>query len=843
METVEIDPELFITCRLCLKEKGSYQITPLVLDEIRFCFDITILPFDGLSQVICKSCKAIISHFAESKRRFKENHEKLLKLKADGITTTITEEDKTAPSQNQNNETKVQQREKREERLTSDSDSCKSEGDTLISKIVPPEFVIVDRWKERFQEYYVCRYCDKHCKSMELILSHLHLHISLINQCCNLITKNCNVTLNRIDNVPNITGTIGNLKIVQLDPNTLVLDQNDKNYYITYLPKSPVRTSDAIEVKTGILKRDINIRLRKSSVLSSDSEDECSLNVSKRKRLKRVRFLSSSPENEDVINENVNQSEETGINTHYENCISNGAVNTTHNNSDTNESNIGNESSDLNNEANIPQNTFNNSDTNELNIDNGNCNSNDSPNDTDKDGLEEIEKIPSDPDNNILSLVLSSYNKYVKKLNSRLKPNNDALNRKVLSIGRKVMCKQGMTSTGLLKYLEQKNLSITWMPSNAKMHSWKESDMVRILTKIKSKPEVDTYECLSINNNDNKHEITPNNNSIEKLNNASNKRQILNANPVDNPKQAPKKKKDVSKFVHLDQAELSLNKKTVSETPPDTIICLNDSDEEVLPRVTSVVSLAPQSIINSCLRKMNLEEPMPPQSSTPCTITTSTTAVASSVPQDLPRIKCKPVTELMSSEALKNLAQNSAAVVDHTDFISKTDLILMPTSSVAPILLTTNGQCLNELTLPVVNPGFMILHSEALPNMSTNSPFLYFTTVLKPFNLHLLPSERQLDSTFHTLVKFKLEIKQTVKSILLCLSLLGTGNMFSIKVQSVTKEYIEVHNMTALWQWEVLKAFQDDIVIAKVLAYSKKNNVSDRIHLFLNLLKSIKKVS
>lgn len=37
-----IDPELFVTCRLCLENKGDYQIVPEVQDQIQYCFDIHV---------------------------------------------------------------------------------------------------------------------------------------------------------------------------------------------------------------------------------------------------------------------------------------------------------------------------------------------------------------------------------------------------------------------------------------------------------------------------------------------------------------------------------------------------------------------------------------------------------------------------------------------------------------------------------------------------------------------------------------------------------------------------------------------------------------------------------
>lgn len=42
MDLLEIDPKLFITCRLCLEDIGVYQIVPTVQQQIKYCFDINV---------------------------------------------------------------------------------------------------------------------------------------------------------------------------------------------------------------------------------------------------------------------------------------------------------------------------------------------------------------------------------------------------------------------------------------------------------------------------------------------------------------------------------------------------------------------------------------------------------------------------------------------------------------------------------------------------------------------------------------------------------------------------------------------------------------------------------
>lgn len=38
----EIDPKLFITCRLCLENTGAYRIMPAVQKQIKFCYEIEV---------------------------------------------------------------------------------------------------------------------------------------------------------------------------------------------------------------------------------------------------------------------------------------------------------------------------------------------------------------------------------------------------------------------------------------------------------------------------------------------------------------------------------------------------------------------------------------------------------------------------------------------------------------------------------------------------------------------------------------------------------------------------------------------------------------------------------
>lgn len=42
MDIIEVDPKLFVTCRLCLEDLGQFQIVPSVAVQIKYCFDIEV---------------------------------------------------------------------------------------------------------------------------------------------------------------------------------------------------------------------------------------------------------------------------------------------------------------------------------------------------------------------------------------------------------------------------------------------------------------------------------------------------------------------------------------------------------------------------------------------------------------------------------------------------------------------------------------------------------------------------------------------------------------------------------------------------------------------------------
>ncbi|CAK1599776.1 unnamed protein product [Parnassius mnemosyne] len=90
MEMVEIDPKLFVTCRLCLDHLGVYQIVPNVQRQIKFCYDIEVDPFDGLPQLICKTCECILTKYTDIKTTYIDKQKTLREKLERNVVSTIS---------------------------------------------------------------------------------------------------------------------------------------------------------------------------------------------------------------------------------------------------------------------------------------------------------------------------------------------------------------------------------------------------------------------------------------------------------------------------------------------------------------------------------------------------------------------------------------------------------------------------------------------------------------------------------------------------------------------------------------------------------------------------------
>lgn len=695
-----------------------------------------------------------------------------------------------------------------------------------------------DSWKNNFQKYFVCRYCDKHCTTRDLILLHLNSHLDLLSNCHKLIKRHCNVQMNRIDSLPNIAGNVSNCNIVVLNSNTLVFDGNNLDFYITYLPKAYQRP--VLKTNDKPVHMDVEI-----------SDDDEVLNQPKSRKRPRLLSDTTSINTSDVDLETVSEFKE-------KNDESDSTITITKNGVSNNSTeNVMKDISDDDMKINIYP--------------------------------TEVQKTV------ILSIVLGSYNKSVKKINcNKFNINNDMLNRKVLCIGRKIMTKKGMPSTGLLKYLEHKNLIIDWRLNNIKPELWKQIDYIRVMTRTRDKEQPDGFKyfgkkskdylknkvndsilhnlLLSNDNNINYNDNTnvPNMSEAEKI-----EKIILNLNPVPNPKQAPKQKpcrvKHNSNVSHDPPAEIRLtNCSENTSSPIPDCIYLNDSDDESkqvsqMPIITSTTSLAPTTNVESKepeIENVNGSLPTPTTSASIVTTTVKTISVSKTTCDinngndtsstttsvtEPPRIKCKPVTELMSSEGPVSLIQpqNRNFIVMSKRKTPKTNPSPVSSDASNNIVASSNNAfpsmpIISDASLPTLSEGYIILDTVCMPNTPTNSPFTYFKNILKTHGITLLDVP---DPSFVILVKFKLIVKHDSKSVLLVLNLIASREKFCIKVKDGNNEILDVSNMSANWQWEILKAFQDDTVIVKTVETSRNSGASGHTEIFLNILKSIKKIT
>lgn len=680
-------------------------------------------------------------------------------------------------------------------------------------------------------------------------MKHLHKHSTLLKKYQGVINRHCTVVLNRFGDSTNITG---NTNIVALNSNTLILNNGNLKYYKIYSPKF---SDECANNNVDILKT--QKRQLKCNDLDSDASSDGIL-LKEANKKKRRRLISNSS-TDTLILDDVSIGCSNG---NVDNVIEDS--NDTIYNDDNKSIALG---SEVKNKSDFDRIIVNNAVNNKV-------------------ALKEI---------NVL------YHKHIEKISSLGSENKsnileqkdqDLLNRKVLSIGRKIMSKQGISSPGLLKYLEFKNLNIDWN-INANVTHGKEMNYVHIMPKFTNTPLIaDKIHGLPKVTADKGDKNTENSNSLLKnlLNSIDssitrigeknpflsnlltpidssiacnsntpenisgnndniltdipkiiNNSQLLNATPVPNPKQAPKKRNNIEpKVMIVDKEKLTVDPNIVSSAE-NNCISLVDSDDDVtsfkLPVISHTTSLAPtKEELNdgpSNLKEANMNS----NSSTP-------------------RIKCKPVTELMSPTALNNLSKNIAhQEPPHLLWNCVPDSEPSVTQNMEPKSNNTNGPNMGEITTTVpsleISPlvinevpfGYLKLNTVTMPNTITNSPFNYLKNLIDTHGLTLLNSDDELPSVFNCLVKFKLAVKQDGKSIILSLSLHSSKHYFCIKVKDSHHENVNMDKMSTFWQWEVIKSFHDTIVIDKIIAAAEKIGETEHAKLFVSIVNAIELVS
>lgn len=517
-------------------------------------------------------------------------------------------------------------------------------------------------------------------------------------------------------------------------------------------------------------------------------------------------------------------------------------------------------------------------------------------------------------DNKIIQgIIHTCVNAYYRKNESIERPTSteSQLRRKVLGIGRKIINRQGFNCTGLLKYMEHKNLGIIWVTKG--IHNGKESNVIRIMTKLREDdttddnqgwvpvPSPDFVPGLAFNKNPDtllspvvQHPIDTELNQLGSLptsiepavlyfNNAPDpKNKLLNANPVANPKQLPRKL--------MPGTELRINK-VLSE--PCTLYQNNEDTEFCMPIITSTTSLA---VPNSTPTPI---EPPPNDTVVP---------INANPEKPAPRIKVKPVSELMSesrlnslrgqpatvstSNMLQNQSDNSSTLIPQINpiinnkntglpQIQNTNIVLSPNNvwvpQSAPNMYSSHmmrqipgvNQPMQLVQISCVNPmnvrptyqnvprlaiapppcnntngkdEFVLLHTVELPNTRTNSPFQYLKNLSSIHNLILIDPDVMLSRDFICLIKFKVQFKQEPidEPIVLCLSLYCAQNKFCFTVRDRAQKDININKISPNWQWEIIKIFRGDLV-DRLLQNARRHSQEtlEYTNKFLCLLRSI----
>ncbi|XP_045760862.1 uncharacterized protein LOC123864457 [Maniola jurtina] len=893
MNMIEVDPKLFIKCRLCLDETGQYQIVPNVQMQIKYCFDIDVEPFDGLPQLICKKCESILSQYAGIKQIFQEKQKNLksklnsnvkidniIQQQQDTVSSTQAEtenKNKVEEATRNNRKTPVPKRSSSTETVITNL-SHKRNRKTVLGK------KSVKAWESKYTKYFGCRFCPKLFKEKKAINNHIQKQCKLYMKYSKINKPFCLVALNRKGSEPNLTGSIEN---VVCDENRII-QSRQPNYYILYTNNS----NDRFDL--------------------SDSSDEDF--VFDRKKRKRQRLISRSSNETVVIDQNFEKRTD---------C----------------------EKFAKTRKPRKDNNTQILSDIECVDIEDSDSNSTKSSVKTNESVTPHREQTKTSNDEMINNIIIMCSNKYLNRLNASEAGNTNkgreesSLKHKILSIGRKVIHGKGVNTTGLLRYMEHKNLEVVWVPKidtkvtiktrsresgdiNKNKQGWenitsvhkyitedfalvfekelaqdacinenrKDSQLTQLdprETRVcqensneKEKQastslnfsdltELDIQSVGNSSNNDNVPDKLPtcvdtsegksndNNSHLRAVLDADrNWTKLLNANPVANPKQLPKKN---------------------TSNEPASIVKIYSNDSEVIehseqhieknddllhmPIIASTVSLAPPANV--------VEQPNVAYNNQKASENNSLTSRPQST---LPKIKVKPVSELMSNEALSQRNPSS--------FVSTTGWTVNNESQGQNVVLQANDSNMVYLTNPqfasvvpvqkdlvyypqtqdvqtvgfnssINQPGskpvpknreYVRLNTVELPNTRTDAPFRYFQKLLQMHNLVLLDSIHAILNKMQCLTKFKVVFEQESNSpVKLCLLLYCQNNIFCIKANDHNMKELDIAKFSANWQWEILKVFKGDDVVPKLLASASRFGVPmcNYTSYFTNLLRSI----
>ncbi|XP_068628529.1 uncharacterized protein [Battus philenor] len=901
---IEIDPKLFVTCRLCLDNMGVYQIVPSVKEQIKFCYDIEVEPFDGLPQLICKKCESTLSEYAKVKSTYLEKQKTLkdgLHCKiATSSNTAVVQQEEELEAVSSTQQCNEKRNKKRKKLFVLDSDtSDNADTDNFLNTEVVSKKIAHKRKKKQmtdlcesdYDKWFICKFCNKCCKHKSAILRHINTHRSLLSMYLSCIKRSCYVDLNKVDNKPNICNSE---RIVVHASDRYIKSKNDF-YYIIYRPK---QLFDNFSESSSSVFENLPQLDKASCKQSSDSRS--SIKKCKKKRDKGPGSRSSK---DTVVVENKNEKEISKLDVNNKNGVIYISLNSY--------TSKPNECIDISDSTDSESSKVPNLEEN----------------DTNSDFLLSLRNAEFKTIQNIVSICSKKYLKRLECIESELPchfvekqaPKVDYfIKHKVLSMGRKVINNPELSCSPILKYLEYRNLEIVWR-SRTVSNINKKPDNIRIMMKLKKSEDIDSrdsgwkkledvdYEngnkkIVNLDYNDkqiqkepliettdlscstaemNGKEIAV---SMANLNKpAKDKikvktktdykclRTLLNENPVANPKQLPRKAllAEVLKDNNLKKKKTPKKDQTV-KVDMEKVESTNVVPQ--MPVITSTMSLAPA--VNA--EEKNLERESSPLLSEQCNITESIDLQSNKVTENsssqldssnkFPRIKVKPVAELMSERALDtmiNQYKQQNAVFPQSpnssvNYPNTTNAVYE--TNVQPLSLLNNlNSFQNSMTsmlemYPELSQrenvlvtktndqrGYAVMDSVDLPSKLTNSPFNYLKDLLQLNNLILLEANDVMTPDFINILKFKLVFQQESNvPVALWLALFYSESRFCIRVKDVNQKDINISQLSPNWQWEILKVYTGDVV-TRLLENARKISpeVNYNTYKLLCLLKSI----
>ncbi|KAH9634017.1 hypothetical protein HF086_001219 [Spodoptera exigua] len=810
----KVDPNLFVTCRLCLGDLGQYQIVPKVQQQIKYCFNIKVDPFDGLPQLICVKCKGILNNFFEIKTLFTEKQADLRnrvtrkELSAEKYIFQH-QQNTVSSSQQASDDTNTQKKKYSKKRVRNSSLSDGSESGSSYthlkrkkrksSKKVTSRSLV--SWELPYKKSISCHLCYTVWPNKNSYAKHMRSHSHLVEKYKNILKRQCKINLVKIDGKPNLTG----LPDMVVHNKNKIVAPGDSYFCTIYSKEDPICSSSDIQ----------QVVQENNENSSSSSDDE---HIVFRPTRRNKRFISRSSNETVVIASNSNKI-----------------------------------LSDLEEDSSTQ---FNNDDT--PLIDNSQCINIEDSSDSELPCEENTQKVKQpivakDSDyqtiQDMISACVSSYtskkretseidsntNKQKEKMKDKV--STVSLNHKVLSIGRKIVNKQGFNCTGLLRYLEYKDLDIVWLP---KPVSTKNTNYIRISI-TKSDAHANDRESMWVDTDRSLMSSKPGTDPnppmavtlyLDNKSNDSDSKIILNANPVAHPKQLPRK-----------LAPATESRQLPSRTFEEPAFCM--------PIIASTTSLAEVST-----DQQNQEANDKTSATSGATVEMTTSA---------PRIKVKPVSELMSQETLDSLRQeqiisatnNGIMLTNHMDKVwqHKPDEVFSnvlvqpqvdrPTVPInqMPVLNLDNTEHSNSGSSNDKDDSqdYVILDTADLPNTKTKSPMSYLKSLLQIHNIVLLGTDEAITKDFICLIKFKALFKQNKTTpILLCLSLHCFKNTFSLQIRDSSQLGIDMFQMSANWQWEILQVYCGEVSVKTIESARKHGQeVYDYTNHFYCLLKSI----